>query len=258
MLLLPSAFKFNLRRYSTVHQFAPTYQEYVLHGTEGGAPRKFRMKTFVPMGQEMIAARSGGTPERGMPGAVVPGAAAAAGVAGAATGAAAGAGGGWRPGPGRAGRGGGAGGAAGGSGSVARAGAGAARAGAGAGRTQRKGLFGDLFGDIFGGSANPEAAGRSSGAGGRGGREAAGGGLPTTSAPPAADESDTAGMMQNVGFENSYGNRAQLVRAGTWLSPRHPARCRPWFLELLDSTYFDEMSIVYLALGPGGVGGDRG
>ena len=42
----------------TVHQFAPTYQEYVLHGTEGGAPRKIRMKTHVMMGAEMIAARS--------------------------------------------------------------------------------------------------------------------------------------------------------------------------------------------------------
>ncbi|EEH59064.1 uncharacterized protein MICPUCDRAFT_15117, partial [Micromonas pusilla CCMP1545] len=37
----------------TVHQFAPTYQEYVLHGTEGGAARKYRMKTHVLMGQEM-------------------------------------------------------------------------------------------------------------------------------------------------------------------------------------------------------------
>lgn len=42
----------------TVHQFAPTYQEYVLHGNEGGAPRKIRMKTHVMMGAEMIAARS--------------------------------------------------------------------------------------------------------------------------------------------------------------------------------------------------------
>jgi len=37
----------------TVHQFAPTYQEYVLHGSEGGAPRKIKMKTHVMMGQEM-------------------------------------------------------------------------------------------------------------------------------------------------------------------------------------------------------------
>ena len=46
----------------TVHQFAPTYQEYVLHGSEGGAPRKIRMKTHVMMGQEMRDARkwSGG------------------------------------------------------------------------------------------------------------------------------------------------------------------------------------------------------
>jgi hypothetical protein len=41
----------------TVHQFAPTYQEYVLHGSEGGAPRKIRMKTHVMMGQEMRDAR---------------------------------------------------------------------------------------------------------------------------------------------------------------------------------------------------------
>ena len=37
----------------TVHQFAPTYQEYVLHGSEGGAPRKIKVKTHVMMGQEM-------------------------------------------------------------------------------------------------------------------------------------------------------------------------------------------------------------
>ena len=41
----------------TVHQFAPTYQEYVLHGSEGGAPRKIRMKTHVMMGREMRDAR---------------------------------------------------------------------------------------------------------------------------------------------------------------------------------------------------------
>jgi len=44
----------------TVHQFAPTYQEYVLHGNEGGAPRKVRLKTHVMMGAEMIAANNRG------------------------------------------------------------------------------------------------------------------------------------------------------------------------------------------------------
>ena len=44
----------------TVHQFAPTYQEYVLHGTEGGPTRKIRLKTHVMMGQEMMNARNGG------------------------------------------------------------------------------------------------------------------------------------------------------------------------------------------------------
>merc|ERR1719498_1077599 len=53
----------------TVHQFAPTYQEYVLHGSEGGAPRKIRMKTHVMMGQEMRDARrwNGGVQTKNAP-----------------------------------------------------------------------------------------------------------------------------------------------------------------------------------------------
>ena len=59
----------------TVHQFAPTYQEYVLHGSEGGAPRKIRMKTHVMMGQEMRDARKwsgGGGGSKAPPGGAPP------------------------------------------------------------------------------------------------------------------------------------------------------------------------------------------
>lgn len=61
----------------TVHQFAPTYQEYVLHGSEGGAPRKIKMKTHVMMGREMLDNRIKNKGGRG------PGGAKAGGVAGA-------------------------------------------------------------------------------------------------------------------------------------------------------------------------------
>ena len=49
----------------TVHQFAPTYQEYVLHGTEGGPTRKIRLKTHVMMGQEMMNAPKTAAPGGG-------------------------------------------------------------------------------------------------------------------------------------------------------------------------------------------------
>ena len=58
----------------TVHQFAPTYQEYVLHGTEGGPTRKIRLKTHVMMGQEMRDARrwNGGEARGAPPGGAPP------------------------------------------------------------------------------------------------------------------------------------------------------------------------------------------
>lgn len=45
--------------HDTVHQFAPTYHEYVLynHGEGEVGPRKYRSRTFVPRGQEMDAVR---------------------------------------------------------------------------------------------------------------------------------------------------------------------------------------------------------
>ncbi|KAJ7568430.1 hypothetical protein O6H91_01G032600 [Diphasiastrum complanatum] len=44
--------------YDTVHQFAPTYHDYVLY-SDGSqeAPRKYRVRTFVPTGQEMETLR---------------------------------------------------------------------------------------------------------------------------------------------------------------------------------------------------------
>ncbi|XP_030462373.2 uncharacterized protein LOC115682328 [Syzygium oleosum] len=43
----------------TVHQFAPTYHEYVLYNHDGGdeGTRKYRSRTFVPTGPEMDAVR---------------------------------------------------------------------------------------------------------------------------------------------------------------------------------------------------------
>ncbi|KAK4797138.1 hypothetical protein SAY86_029464 [Trapa natans] len=45
--------------HDTVHQFAPTYHEYVLynHGEGDEGTRKYRSRTFVPTGPEMDAAR---------------------------------------------------------------------------------------------------------------------------------------------------------------------------------------------------------
>ncbi|OWM72352.1 hypothetical protein CDL15_Pgr018237 [Punica granatum] len=45
--------------HDTVHQFAPTYHEYVLynHGDGDEGTRKYRSRTFVPTGQEMDAVR---------------------------------------------------------------------------------------------------------------------------------------------------------------------------------------------------------
>ncbi|OWM86105.1 transmembrane protein 184A-like isoform X1 [Punica granatum] len=56
---LTHAVKLNDLYHDTVHQFAPTYHEYVLYNhTEGeeGA-KKYRSRTFVPTGQEMEAVR---------------------------------------------------------------------------------------------------------------------------------------------------------------------------------------------------------
>ncbi|KAK1319985.1 hypothetical protein QJS10_CPB04g01192 [Acorus calamus] len=56
---LSHALKFNDFYHDTVHQFAPTYHDYVLYNnTEGDeGTRKYRSRTFVPMGQEMDAVR---------------------------------------------------------------------------------------------------------------------------------------------------------------------------------------------------------
>lgn len=56
---LAHALKFNDLYHDTVHQFAPTYHDYVLYnhseGDEGAT--KYRSRTFVPTGQEMDAVR---------------------------------------------------------------------------------------------------------------------------------------------------------------------------------------------------------
>ncbi|OVA16575.1 Organic solute transporter Ost-alpha [Macleaya cordata] len=56
---LAHALKFNDFYHDTVHQFAPTYHDYVLYnhseGDEGA--RKYRSRTFVPTGQEMDTVR---------------------------------------------------------------------------------------------------------------------------------------------------------------------------------------------------------
>ncbi|KAG0480053.1 hypothetical protein HPP92_010916 [Vanilla planifolia] len=56
---LSHALKFNDFYLDTVHQFAPTYHEYVLYNnTEGeDGSRKYRSRTFVPTGQEMDTVR---------------------------------------------------------------------------------------------------------------------------------------------------------------------------------------------------------
>ncbi|KAL9245938.1 hypothetical protein vseg_019532 [Gypsophila vaccaria] len=56
---LAHALKLNDFYHDTVHQFAPTYHEYVLynHGEGEEGPRKYRSRTFVPTGQEMDAVR---------------------------------------------------------------------------------------------------------------------------------------------------------------------------------------------------------
>ncbi|KAJ6883219.1 transmembrane protein 184B-like [Populus alba x Populus x berolinensis] len=56
---LAHALKLNDLYHDTVHQFAPTYHDYVLYNhTEGDdGTRKYRSRTFVPTGQEMDAVR---------------------------------------------------------------------------------------------------------------------------------------------------------------------------------------------------------
>lgn len=56
---LAHALKLNDFYHDTVHQFAPTYHEYVLynHGDGEEGPRKYKARTFVPTGQEMDAVR---------------------------------------------------------------------------------------------------------------------------------------------------------------------------------------------------------
>lgn len=124
----------------TVHQFAPTYQEYVLHGTAGGPTRKFRMKTHIMMGQEMIAARGGNTPNSGAGG----------------------------RGRGKGGRG-------------------------NAATTEED------IGAVAATKASDGAA--------RDGTNASEGNKVGARKADGGDESDTAGMMANAGFENSYGMR---------------------------------------------------
>ncbi|CAH9050697.1 unnamed protein product [Cuscuta epithymum] len=55
---LSHALKLNDFYHDTVHQFAPTYHDYVLynHG-DGEGTKKYRARTFVPTGQEMDAVR---------------------------------------------------------------------------------------------------------------------------------------------------------------------------------------------------------
>jgi len=57
---LSHAVKLNDFYHDTVHQFAPTYHDYVLYNhTDGGdeGTKKYRSRTFVPTGQEMDAMR---------------------------------------------------------------------------------------------------------------------------------------------------------------------------------------------------------
>ncbi|XP_010908692.1 uncharacterized protein [Elaeis guineensis] len=56
---LSHALKFNDFYHDTVHQFAPTYHDYVLYSSNEGdeGARKYRSRTFVPTGQEMDAVR---------------------------------------------------------------------------------------------------------------------------------------------------------------------------------------------------------
>ncbi|XP_047342386.1 transmembrane protein 184A-like [Impatiens glandulifera] len=58
---LAHALKLNDFYHDTVHQFAPTYHDYVLYNhsdnEEGGGQKKYRSRTFVPMGSEMDAVR---------------------------------------------------------------------------------------------------------------------------------------------------------------------------------------------------------
>ncbi|XP_008798631.1 transmembrane protein 184A [Phoenix dactylifera] len=56
---LAHALKFNDFYHDTVHQFAPTYHDYVLYNSNDGdeGARKYRSRTFVPTGQEMDAVR---------------------------------------------------------------------------------------------------------------------------------------------------------------------------------------------------------
>ncbi|XP_078444609.1 uncharacterized protein LOC144713792 [Wolffia australiana] len=56
---LAHALMFNDFYHDTVHQFAPTYHEYVLHNMSEGeeSARKYRSRTFVPTGQEMESVR---------------------------------------------------------------------------------------------------------------------------------------------------------------------------------------------------------
>ncbi|KAJ3669328.1 hypothetical protein LUZ60_011278 [Juncus effusus] len=57
---LAHALKFNDFYHDTVHQFAPTYHDYVLYNNESdsnGAATKYRSRTFVPTGPEMDNAR---------------------------------------------------------------------------------------------------------------------------------------------------------------------------------------------------------
>ncbi|KAG0582878.1 hypothetical protein KC19_3G092600 [Ceratodon purpureus] len=51
--------------HDTMHQFAPTYHDYVLYSNDseaGTAPKRYRTRTFVPTGQEMESARTGKSP----------------------------------------------------------------------------------------------------------------------------------------------------------------------------------------------------
>lgn len=56
---LSHALKFNDFYHDTVHQFAPTYHDYVLYNHSDGeeGKSKYRSRTFVPTGQEMDAVR---------------------------------------------------------------------------------------------------------------------------------------------------------------------------------------------------------
>uniref|UniRef100_A0A2P2LCY4 Transmembrane protein 184A n=1 Tax=Rhizophora mucronata TaxID=61149 RepID=A0A2P2LCY4_RHIMU len=56
---LAHALKLNDFYHDTVHQFAPTYHDYVLYNHNDGdeGTRKYRARTFVPTGQEMDAVR---------------------------------------------------------------------------------------------------------------------------------------------------------------------------------------------------------